>query len=89
MKFQALAPSAKAERDKRHRTERDGRIRDRMKAVLLKRDGWTDSQIAQALRIHEETARQHINDWLYDETLKPEKGGSNVTAKARTPYHNL
>ena len=82
MKIQPLAPSAKAELDKRHRTERDGRIRDRIKAILLKSEGWTDSQIAQALRIHEETVRQHINDWLYEEKLKPENGGSNSKLSA-------
>ena len=39
---------------KRHRTERDGRVRDRIKAVLLKSEGWINEAIAQALRTHVE-----------------------------------
>ncbi|MEQ1666657.1 MAG: IS630 family transposase, partial [Bdellovibrionales bacterium] len=31
---------------------------------------------AQALRIHEETVRQHLSEWETDEKLKPENGGS-------------
>ncbi|MDD4965267.1 MAG: IS630 family transposase, partial [Gallionella sp.] len=27
----------------RHRVERDGQVRDRIKAVLLKSEGWTNS----------------------------------------------
>jgi len=51
-------------------------VRDRIKAVLLKSEGWTQRQIAQALRIHEETVRQHIKDWIREEKLKPQNGGS-------------
>ena len=51
-------------------------MRDRIKAVLLKSEGWTQRQIAQALRIHEETVRQHIKDWIREEKLKPQNGGS-------------
>ncbi len=76
MKFQSLNQATKTSLEKRHRVERDGRIRDRIKAVLLKSEGWTDRQIAQALRIHEETVRQHIKDWLQEEKLKPENGGT-------------
>ncbi len=77
MKFQPLDQKTKTTLEKRHRRERDGRIRDRIKAVLLKSEGWTDRQIAQALRIHQETIRQHIRDWLQEEKLKPENGGSS------------
>lgn len=59
-----------------HRYEGDGRVRDRIKAVLLKSEGWTNKKIAQALRIHEETVRTHLFDWESDEKLKPENGGS-------------
>ena len=60
----------------RHRYEGDGRVRDRIKAVLLKSEGWENKAIAQALRIHEDTVRQHLNDWTSDKKLKPENGGS-------------
>lgn len=59
-----------------HRYESDGRVRDRIKAVLLRSEGWRHKEIAQALRIHEETVRQHLTDWELDEKLKPENGGS-------------
>ncbi len=51
-------------------------MRDRIKAVLLKSENWTNKAIAQALRIHEETVRQHLTEWMTDEKLKPENGGS-------------
>ncbi|MDD4964750.1 MAG: helix-turn-helix domain-containing protein, partial [Gallionella sp.] len=47
----------------RHRVERDGQVRDRIKAVLLKSEGWTNSAIAQALRISIDTVGQHLQDW--------------------------
>jgi transposase len=50
---------------KRHKAERDGRIKDRIKAVLLYDDGWTPPQIAKALFIDEKTIREHLK--LYEE----------------------
>ena len=60
----------------RHRKTRDGRERDRIKAVLLRAEGWSLEQIAQALRIHLETVRDHLRDYGEAEKLKPENGGS-------------
>lgn len=60
----------------RHKKERDGRVRDRIKAVLLANENWTYRQIAQALRIHEKTIPEHIGDYLREEKLKPVSGGS-------------
>lgn len=76
MRFQPLSEEQKEYLELRHRYEDDGRVRDRIKAVLLKNEGWKNKAIAQALRIHEETVRQHITDWASDEKLKPENGGS-------------
>lgn len=76
MKFEPLSDEQKNDLELRHRYEDDGRIRDRIKAVLLKSEGWKNKAIAQALRIHEETVRQHLTDWSTDEKLKPENGGS-------------
>lgn len=76
MRFQPLSDEQKKDLELRHRYEDDGRIRDRIKAVLLKSEGWKNKAIAQALRIHEETVRQHLTDWATDEKLKPENGGS-------------
>jgi predicted ArsR family transcriptional regulator len=75
MRFQPLSDEQKKDLELRHRYEDDGRIRDRIKAVLLKSEGWKNKAIAQALRIHEETVRQHLTDWATDEKLKPESGG--------------
>ena len=47
-----LTPTQKTELEKQHKSERDGHIRDRIKAVLLCSEGWTQRQIAQALRIN-------------------------------------
>lgn len=71
-----LMEEEKKELELQHRYEGDGRVRDRIKAVLLKSEGWKNKAIAQALRIHEETVRQHLAEWQTDEKLKPENGGS-------------
>jgi transposase len=71
-----LTSEAKTQLERHHRTERDGRVRDRIKAVLLKAEGWSLLQIAQALRIHEETVRTHLNEYQASQKLKPENGGS-------------
>lgn len=76
MRLEPLSEKKKQELELLHRYEGDGRVRDRIKAVLLKSEGWTNKAIAQALRIHEETVRQHLTDWSTDEKLKPENGGS-------------
>jgi transposase len=71
-----LSTAQKDALETRHRVERDGRVRDRIKAVLLKSEGWTNKAIGQALRIHPETVAQHLHDWTEEEKLKPENGGS-------------
>ncbi len=72
-----LTLTPKAELDKQHKSERDRRIRDRIKAGLLCSEGWTQRQITQALRINESTVAEHLNDYLYREgKLKPENDGA-------------
>ena len=71
-----LTEAQKKELELQHRYEGSSRVSDRIKAVLLKSEGWTNRQIAQALRIHEETVRQHLSDWETSEKLRPENGGS-------------
>ncbi len=60
----------------RHRAERDRRIADRIKAVLLADDGWSCEQIAQALFLSDEAIRKHLKDYAKAQKLKPENGGS-------------
>ena len=62
--------------EQRHNGCRDGKERDRIKAVLLRSEGWTIPMIAQALRIHQSTVARHINDYL-DGKLNIASGGSN------------
>lgn len=76
MKFEPLSPEQKKDLELLHRYEGDSRVCDRIKAVLLKSEGWDNRAIAQALRIHEETVRRHLTDWTSDLKLKPENGGS-------------
>jgi transposase len=61
----------------RHKKERDGRVRDRIKAVLLYDKGWTLTQIAEALLLSEDAIRNHIKDYKFSKKLKPENGGSS------------
>lgn len=72
-----LTPIARADLLKRHRRERDGRIKDRIKVVLLRDDGWSYASIAEALFLSEEGVRQQLNDYLESKKLKPENGGSD------------
>jgi hypothetical protein len=75
-----LSPVIRAELLKQHRTERDGRIKDRIKVVLLCDDGWSYSSIAEALFLSEEGVRQQFKDYIDSEgkKLKPGNGGSEA-----------
>ena len=59
-----------------HKKERDGRIRDRIKAVLLYDKGWTSQQIAEALLISDQAVRNHIEEYMASSKLRPKNGGS-------------
>lgn len=71
-----LSIKEKEELEIQHSKERDRRVADRIKAVLLNAEGWTQKQIAQALRIRYETVQDHLNDYKNSKKLKPENGGS-------------
>lgn len=60
----------------RHRGERDRRVADRIKAVLLRDDGLSYEQIARVLFLSDEAIRKHIEEFLQEAKLKPENGGS-------------
>ncbi|POE02266.1 IS630 family transposase [Pectobacterium odoriferum] len=77
-----ITEEQKTELEHLHDTTRDGRVRDRIKAVLLASEGWTSAMIAQALHLHETTVNQHINDYVNTRKLKPENGGSNSMLSA-------
>jgi predicted ArsR family transcriptional regulator len=52
-------------------------VRDLIKAVLLRSEGSSIKQIAQALRLHEASIFRHIDDFLTLQKLNPENGGSH------------
>ena len=72
-----LTSEQKLELESQHAATRDGRERDRIKAVLLASEGWSTAMISQALRIHETTVVRHFHDYLSSKKLKPENGGSS------------
>ena len=71
-----LNQSQKCELEIQHKSERDVRICDRIKAVLLNSEGWSNRDIAQALRIHEETVFTHLSEFVNLEKLNTKNGGS-------------
>jgi transposase len=73
---QFLTDRQREELRKRHRRERDRRIADRIKAVLLRDKGWSYQKIAEALMLDEETVSHHVQEYQEKEKLKPENGGS-------------
>lgn len=60
-----------------HKKERDKRVCDRIKAVLLHDKGWSPQQIAEALLISDEAVRGHIEGYKFSKKLRPESGGSH------------
>ncbi|TYP01256.1 helix-turn-helix domain-containing protein, partial [Xenorhabdus doucetiae] len=78
-----LTPEQKRALELMHDTTRDSRVCDRIKAVLLASEGWTAQMIAQALRIHETTVSRHLKDFIAQEKLTPENGGSESHLSAK------
>lgn len=59
-----------------HRQERDGKIRDRMKAVLLADRGEAMADIAKFLLADEQTVRRHVKDYFDNDKFGGGSGGS-------------
>jgi transposase len=74
--MQFLTPSEREELRARHKKERDGRVRDRIKAILLSDSGWSARKIAEALLISDQAVCDHLEDYKTFQKLKPENGGS-------------
>lgn len=72
-----LSDDEKAQLRAKHKKERDGRVRDRIKAVLLHDKGWSIPAIAEALLLSDDAIREHIADYRKSQKLKPENGGSS------------
>ena len=61
-----------------HRSEKDGRKRDRIKAILLSDKGWTFKMIAEALLLDEETIKFYT-----------EQGKGNLSKGVRQHWRSL
>lgn len=73
----SLSKSNKSALESRHKHSKDVKERDRIKAILLRSEGWTYEMIAQALRIQEKTISRHIDDYVNSRKLTIESGGSD------------
>lgn len=71
-----LTDQQRAELRAQHKLERDRRICDRIKAVLLFDKGWSNEQIAEALLLSEGTIKNHITEYQVENKLIPQGGGS-------------
>jgi transposase len=71
-----LTEEEKSHLDELHHQTKDGKERDRIKAILLRSEDWTVPMISQALRLHQTTIIRHINEY-HDGKLKNESGGSD------------
>ena len=60
----------------RHRTEKEKRIADRIKAVLLLDEGWSYEEIAKALFLDDSTVRAHVKKYIDYRELKASHKGS-------------
>jgi transposase len=71
-----LSDAERAQLRAQHKQERDRRICDRIKAVLLCDKDWSIAAIAEALLLSEDAVREHIAEYRKSKKLKPENGGS-------------
>jgi len=60
-----------------HQASENRKESDRLKAILLRSEGWTIPQISQALRLHQSTIIKHIEAYKTSGKLKNESGGSS------------
>lgn len=76
MKRLYLTSEEKDYLEREHALKENGKERDRIKAILLRSEGWTVPQISQALRLHQSTIIKHIEAYKTAGKLKNESGGS-------------
>lgn len=84
-----LTSAEKQALEERDKKEHDRRIADRIKAVLLHCEGWSQLQISQALRIRPETVHYHLEAYKRTRNSKPENGGSESYLNEVQTQRNL
>jgi transposase len=72
-----LSSSEEKDLISQHRLEKNRRVADRIKAVLLANKGWTNLKIAQALLLDDETVARHIKQYKDTQKLQLNSGGSD------------
>ena len=55
----------------RDKTERDKRVADRIKAILLSNEGWKQQDIAKVLLISTDSISRHIAQYLSERKYNP------------------
>ena len=69
----------------RHKREKEKRIADRIKAVLLSDEGWTSEEIAKALFLDDSTVRLHIAKYMdYRLLTAAHKGSESLLTSAES-----
>ena len=72
-----LTSKVKAQLEVRHQIERDKRICDRIKSVLLRDEDWSVARIAQALRLSNDTVSRYLCDYLETKSVDLRYQGSS------------
>lgn len=62
--------------ESQHKMSHSKKLSDRIKAILLSDEGWSSTQISQALRKHESSIVRWLNAYIEDKTLTSSSGGS-------------
>jgi len=71
-----LTPEERESLQAKHRLEKDRRICDRIKAILLYDEGWSYEEIAHALLLSSQGIRGHVSEYQNSKKLSPESKGS-------------
>jgi len=73
---QFLSPSEEIYLKSQHRPEKNRRVADRIKAILLSNKGWSHVRISEALFLDDESVSRHIREYKKDQKLHLHSGGS-------------
>lgn len=79
-----LSSEEKSALEIRHKQCRDVKECYRINAVLLRSEGWTVANIAQALRIHQSTVTRHLDDFRQDKLTIASGGSTSNLDKSQT-----
>lgn len=84
MKRLYLSPEEKASLEAAHQHCENRKEGDRIKAILLRSEGWTVPQISQALRLHQSTIIRHIDEYKSGKLKNQNSGSSSYLTDEQT-----